>query len=92
MRGAIINERNSRAVSMGIAVGRQHGLSTLDALMDELCRARAARHAMMAELKAEFERQILALQRQLAEAQRELRELKTLDELSRWQPDTTTLN
>ncbi len=32
MRGAIINERNSRAVSMGIAVGRQHGLSTLDAL------------------------------------------------------------
>ncbi len=49
---------------------------------------------MMAELKlkAEFERQILALQRQLAEAQRELRELKTLDELSRWQPDTTTLN
>ena len=33
MRGAIINERNSRAVSMGIAVGRQASLATLDAVM-----------------------------------------------------------
>ena len=33
------SQHNSRAVLLGIAVGRQASLATLDVVMNELCRA-----------------------------------------------------
>jgi hypothetical protein len=42
--------------------------------------------------KAEFDREIAELQRQLAEAKHELKMLHALDELARWQPTDTTPN
>jgi hypothetical protein len=96
MTGIVINSRNKIAVLRAIATGRRGALrdcsGTLDQLLDQLHEARAEHQIRMAEIKAEFDREIAELQAQLAEAQHELKCLRALDALARWQPTDTTLN
>jgi hypothetical protein len=96
MSGIVINARDKLAVLRAITQTRQSTLhdcsGTLEQLFDQLHEARAEHQIRMGELKAEFDRSIAELQEQLAEAQRELKKLRQLDQLARWQPTNATLN
>jgi phage shock protein A len=80
-----VTDRTRSAMLMAVALGRQRALrdcsDVFEQMIDQL-------HAA----KAEFDREICALRQQLDEARAQLKLVRELDALARWQPINPALH
>jgi arginine deiminase len=71
------------------AAGKRAGINSVAAafeqLMDQLAAARAEHNAMMERLQAEFESEVAALRKELAEAYAMMERYRTINEFIRYE-------